>query len=96
MDGKADMARNRRPDQCTLFRWHRGGLSESMATATPCTSLVALVSILRQRPKYERLTTDRVGVEFYARDERIGWASHIVTVDGNAVGFTNGPLQDNQ
>lgn len=85
-------AANRRPDKCTLFRWHRGGLADSMATVVPCTSMVALVSILRTEPGLERLTPERVKVEFYARDDRIQWACHLVTVDGLPQGFTNGYL----
>ena len=31
-------------------------------------------------------------VEPYLFDKRIGWDTYIVTLDGNAIGFTNGPL----
>ena len=32
-------------------------------------------------------------VEPYTFDARIGWKTHIVTIDGNAVGFTDGPCR---
>lgn len=38
---------------------------------------------------------DAVKVEYYTLDERIGWDTHIVVIDGYGVwGFTDGPVAD--
>lgn len=34
-----------------------------------------------------------ISVKPYGFDSRIGWDTHMVTIDGNAVGFTDGPLE---
>lgn len=40
-----------------------------------------------------RIYPEHVKVEPYGGfDARIGWDTHIVTVQGHAIGFTNGPL----
>lgn len=39
--------------------------------------------------KYDR---GDVEVKPYGYDSRIGWNTHIVTLKGDAVGFTDGPL----
>jgi hypothetical protein len=68
------------------FREHRGTLAEAMETVIEVdASLAALASLLKVKPK-------QVKVEKYMYDDRIGWDTHIVTVDGEAVGFTNGPV----
>ena len=78
--------------RATLFRWHRGSLDESMATATPCHTLAKLIEILRTGPGLEDVAAERVDVTHYTYDERIDWDTYLVTVDGNAVGMTNGEL----
>lgn len=82
--------------ECTLFRWHRGGLDESMKTAVPCHSMIGLLQILNlaHRMTFINVTAARVKVQDYIYDERVGWHTYTVTVDGQAVGFTNGPLSD--
>ena len=44
---------------------------------------------------YEVFEPGLLQVEPYGFDDRIGWDTHIVTIDGNAVGFTNGPVSAN-
>jgi len=72
----------------TLFRWHRGTLEESLATVVEVADRPALDAVLKDG-WYE---TGVVIVKPYGFDARIGWDAHIVTVNGVAVGFTNGPL----
>ena len=38
--------------------------------------------------------SNRIEVKPYCYDERIGWTTHIVTIDGQAVGFTDGPCTE--
>lgn len=77
------------------FRWHRGSLADSMATVvviepTKAALLVELRKVILQAHE------DSVEVEPYGPgiDERIGWRTHIVTINGSAVGMTDGPLRD--
>jgi hypothetical protein len=37
-------------------------------------------------------TDENVTIKFYCRDDRIGWDTHLVCVDGKAALFTDGPL----
>lgn len=80
------------------FREHRGGLAESMDTVIEVSDGEALLEHVRnlaQRwPTFPAITAETVHVEPYGRDERIGWDTHIVTLDGYGVlGFTDGPVQ---
>ncbi len=80
----------------TLYRPHRGGLHESMALVRDVVDHAQLVRQIRLDragwPDQDEVTPESVEVAPYGRDERIGWDTYIVTVNGNAVGFTNGPL----
>lgn len=64
------------------FRYHRRTLVESLETTVTLPSVSALLALL---------DTDRraVGVTPKGFDERCGWDTHIVTVDGEAVGFVD-------
>lgn len=84
----------------TLFRPHRGGLEEAMKEVVDLPDFAALVAHLNTIhgslnahfgvPPYK---PEQVKVEPYGGfDKRIGWQTYIVTVDGQAVGFTNGPM----
>tara|TARA_R110000851_G_scaffold268071_2_gene420677 strand:+ start:7487 stop:8386 length:900 start_codon:yes stop_codon:yes gene_type:complete len=73
-----------------LFRWHKGSLDDSMTTVVPCTSMAQLVEILCTL--MPGTTAERVEVKHYAFDDRIDWDTYLVTVDGAAVGMTNGEL----
>ncbi len=68
------------------FREHRGTLAEAMETVVELEPTLAAVALhLKVKPK-------QVQVKKYTYDDRIGWDTYIVTVDGDAVGFTNGPV----
>jgi len=81
------------------LRQHRGSLADSMDTVVeiPAT-LDALVEHIRQEfsifPDMEgRVTVETVHVHKSVFDERIGWDTHTVTVDGYGVyGMTDGPV----
>lgn len=70
------------------FRFHRGDLVASMATETEVASLASVIEALSA----EGWPPGKIEIKPYAYDARIGWDSHIVTLDGAAVGFTDGPL----
>lgn len=89
----------------TKFRWHRGGLAESMETVMEVESFEELRQVIDKsnrevwcNPVPVKLTTE-INVEPYGFDERIGWDTHIVSqriVEAGerfcACGFTDGPL----
>jgi hypothetical protein len=75
----------------TKFRPQRGGLAESMAETIEFASLDALRSYLQETLP---VWVEAVEVKPYGFDARIGWDTYIVTVNGMAVGFTDGPFPD--
>lgn len=70
-----------------LFRWHRQLLEDSMATVQSVSDYNDLKDIIAK--EYGLGSKDTIAVSFYARDDRIKWDCYIVTVNGNAIGFTN-------
>lgn len=56
--------------------------------------MVILPDSLRALSAALRIHADRIKVEPYCYDDRTGWKTYLVTVDGQAVGFTDGPLVD--
>ncbi|KFL27629.1 hypothetical protein JP75_25210 [Devosia riboflavina] len=76
----------------TLFRLHRGSLADSMATARTINTKADLVKALDE----DGWPHGDIEVKPYGRDDRIGWNTHIVTVDGMAAGFTSGPFTGEQ
>jgi hypothetical protein len=81
----------------TKYRPHRGGLAESMAEVIDVKTLDELITamsrgLLNWYPKNKLPTAANVTIEPYCKDERIGWDTYIVCVDGQAWGFTDGPL----
>jgi len=78
------------------FREHCGGLAESMETVVEVSDHGALLEHIRKLaepwPTFPPVTPETVHIKPYGRDDRIGWNTHIVTVDGYGVlGFTDGP-----
>lgn len=90
----------------TKFRFHRGGLAESMATITDVASSDTLVRMI-----LERMATDlfvgfngshlRTTAYLLSPDKRIGWAeTYAVQIRGfidipddwTVVGFSDGPI----
>jgi len=68
-----------------LYRPHRGGFAESMAAAVPVYDLRRLADIVGCH-------VNDISVDFYCYDTRNRWDTHVVKVDGEAVGFTSGSL----
>jgi hypothetical protein len=81
------------------FRPQRGSLDAAMAEAREFADRAELVAHITERlwPWNFDVTTEMVHVKKYGPDidERIGWDTYVVTVDGYGVfGFTDGPVPD--
>lgn len=78
------------------FREHRGGLNESMQTVVELPDRAALVAYVDKllQPFYVESVAERLLIEPYGRDPRIGWEQlYIVKLPGyGVVGFTDGPV----
>lgn len=78
----------------TQAREHRGSLHDSMATAKPCATRAELLARVREslEPYAREVPDEALHVEPYRFDERIGWDTYLVTIDGYGVwGMTDGP-----
>lgn len=86
------------------FRYHRGGLRESMETVIEVFSKQDIVNKLNS-DRYclcNDFLPENITIKPYGYDERIDWSTHIVIInDGTGsdqqgirglVGFTDGPL----
>ena len=81
-----------------LYRPHRGSLDDSMREMVEVNDFSQLVRHMRREveswyPKIEMPTEENTKLEPYAFDSRIGWNTYLVVVNGNAWGYTNGPLK---
>ena len=81
-----------------LYRPHRGGLDDSMREVVEVNDLPQLVRHMRREveswyPEDELPTEGNTKLEPYAYDPRIKWDTYLVTVKGQAWGYTNGPLK---
>lgn len=75
------------------FREHRGLLKDSMATVIRVNTRDELLMYLTPIVAPIPLTAERLNIEYYTFDDRIGWETYIVTVMGyGVVGFTDGPI----
>lgn len=60
-----------------LFRFHRGGLNESMETVTEIESFEELIMLITSSWDVQ---PTRITIEPYMFDERIGWDTQLVRV----------------
>lgn len=51
-----------------------------------------LMDYLEREYDFWQPTNENVKVEFYCRDDRIDWDTYLVTVNGKAALFTDGPI----
>lgn len=72
-----------------LYRDHRGLLDDSMKTIQKMNSLQDIKDHL-----FRSFGEGEILVKEYARDDRIGWDTYMVTHNGRAVGFTDGPVKE--
>lgn len=80
------------------LRQHRGQLANSMATVieiAPYRSSLALAVNDEMAEFGFAVAEEAIHVEHCGRDDRNGWDTHIVTIDGYGVyGFVDGPLEE--
>lgn len=67
-----------------LFRPHREFLDQAMAEVRE------VITLEETRPSYGK--DSKLTCEWYSFDHRIDWDTYICCEDGNAYGFSNGPL----
>lgn len=82
------------------IRAHRALLEDAMKTVEDIEptkeavlSYFAWVEVLMPEDK-RRYRIEDIEVKPYGYDSRIGWDTHIVTLKGDAIGFTDSPLKD--
>lgn len=68
------------------YRDHRGGLDESMQTVREIEPTIDALAVTLKVPP-STITVEKYG----GYDNRIGWDTYIVCVNGSARGFTDGP-----
>jgi len=64
-----------------------------MAKVREVSSWSELMADLRLQYYFWEPTDENVTIHYYGRDERIGWDTHLVCVNGKAALFTDGPLE---
>lgn len=76
-----------------LVREHRGNLADSMQTVKEISGLTQLLELIQGGLGLKDIEADRVHVEPYVFDERIGWDTHLILIDGyGAWGMADGPI----
>jgi hypothetical protein len=73
------------------FRFHRGGLDESMATAVDVDGWDGLVAHIASQTNFSHFTPATMKVVPYGFDDRIGWDTHLVSDSYGVIGMTDGP-----
>lgn len=79
------------------FRFHRGGLADSMETVITLNSkeelLKEVIAFYGDTLPPGTVTMDKLIIGEYVYDQRVGWDTHIVIVQGiGPVGFTDSPV----
>ena len=80
------------------YRPQRGSLAESMAEVVeiePNLRALRLAVVEKYSGILFWLDYNKIEVTPYCYDDRIGWRTHVVRIDGQAVGFTDGPCTEN-
>lgn len=68
-----------------------GGLDEAMSKVVEVESQEGLLAYLRGHYRFWKPSDENVTFEPYGFDERIGWDTHLVCVDGKAALYADGP-----
>ncbi len=75
------------------FRFHRGGLEDSMATVVEIESTKkAITTHCNNTMGATFYIPQDIEVKPYGYDDRIGWDTHVVTNPMGVLGFTDGPV----
>lgn len=70
-------------------REHRGSLEESMATVAEIEPTYDALAEFFSKNHNQQYRVDQFEIKPYGFDKRIDWNTHVVTINGNAVGFTD-------
>jgi len=77
------------------FRFHRGGLQESMDTRVNVRNIDDLVNVINKEFTYgPKITKDEITIEPYGNDKRIAWHTHIVIGPHGVIVFMNGDFYE--
>lgn len=79
-----------------LFRFHRGGLMESMQTAKEVRDIAGICQLMNKTGFSlfcNIITPDMLSIRYYGYDQRVDWNTWIVLFNGAPVGFTNGNFE---
>jgi hypothetical protein len=68
-------------------------LDECMARVVDIVDKPQLLRYLRREFSFWSPTEDNVTVKPYCKDERNGWDTHVICIDGKAALFSDGPLK---
>lgn len=55
-----------------------------------------LIEYLKREYDFWQPTNENVKIEHYGQDDRIDWDTYLVTIDGKAALFTDGPVSEEQ
>jgi hypothetical protein len=67
-------------------------IGEAMSRCVELADGAALMAYLREHYDFLEPTIQNVTIKPYGRDERIGWDTYLVCIDGKAALFTDGPM----
>lgn len=66
-------------------------LDDAMEQVVEIPDRQALLAYLAERFDFWSPTEENVTIEPYGHDERIGWNTHLICIDGKAALFSDGP-----
>ena len=73
------------------FRFHRGLLEDSMDTVITVNSREDIAQAMSKELDMP-VKSSSIGCKYYSYDKRVGWENYIITMGGNAIGFTDGEI----
>lgn len=72
------------------IRQHRAFLEDSIKTVTEIEPTISAIrAYFKQESPFPDMYNGKIEIKPYDFDERINWDTYIITIDGNAIGFTN-------
>ena len=67
-------------------------LSEAMDQVVEISDRKELIEYLQRECDYWHPTDENVEVKYHGHDDRIDWDTYLITIDGKAALFANGPI----
>lgn len=64
-------------------------IDEAMERVIEIPNRDALMDFLRKNYEFWKPTEENVTIKFYAKDDRIGWNTYLICVDGKAALFSD-------